>query len=797
MVIQRGVKSRSSSSFFLKGSKAQVTIFIIIGIVLLFTFAGVLYVTKTVKTDTLVTQSGSIIQDVPTQFRSVVLLTEDCLSEVSEKGLKVLGQQGGYIYPELVGSGTYEIDNPTDSDGLDLGATKIPYWHYNVEANKNLGIKYATLMPELYASEDGVMSIESQLARFVKEQLSTCLDYSSFQEQGIDVLTGEIEFVEVQIAENYVDFSLDMNVEASQGGSSEDFDRFFVRIPLRLKHYYEVAQRITESQQTYYFLESQFLSLLGAFASIPDSPLPPTNAVTFEVSGTKLWTTDDIKSKVTKMISSHVALLQVNGARNVQYYDYPVADLSNLHQQNFNNNIVTNIDNIDNVEVRFDYFGWEPYFDVNDLDGVVKSEDVLVQKWFLPPLGIQRYKTTYDVSYPVIVSIDDPFALDNDGYQFMIALEANVRNNDRVVDNQVIPGPITSFAESMACDGNKRSSEIINTKIVDSFTNEPLELVRIGYTIPDQAECTMGFTDNDGEHESTYPEVYGGHLNLIKEDYLTGFYPIDTYNSPGGNIIGHAIADFSKPVLELHRFKPINVSFKKKNLGKCIIPVGCPDENCIELERHCFFESGNGLFGLPDHMKRIEVNYSSTKFNDYYFLNSEVDLRETEEVIVTLTRVADVNGDLLGPEHVTPIFVQGSDKTEVDLVPGIYKVDGMLTLHEEVIIPEEQRSIKYTIIVVTEEIEFNIDETKMDSYMSGQLKWDNDETYFTITEDDLYTSDELTFIIPSQDILTVPGKITLDSGFEVNGRIIEDLLIIPFMANVSQIKRSSLEPKWS
>src|SRR3989338_1839720 len=149
------------STSFLNNKKGQVTVFIIVGIALLFTFAGILYLTKTIKGGSLITEEEFTVQEVPQVFRPVFLFTEDCLTETAEIGLRVLGQQGGYIYPDLVGE--YSENKPTDEDGLTLGVIKVPYWNYNSIPNVEDKISFSSLRPKLHYEEDPEMSIEAQL----------------------------------------------------------------------------------------------------------------------------------------------------------------------------------------------------------------------------------------------------------------------------------------------------------------------------------------------------------------------------------------------------------------------------------------------------------------------------------------------------------------------------------------------------------------------------------------------------------------------------------------------------------
>src|SRR3989338_553657 len=115
--------------------RAQISLFIIIGILVLFVFAGILYAVKISREAPLLAEEEPIIAKVPAQFAPLQEYTENCLKDTGKRGLILLGQQGGYMYPELVGE--YSATAPTDAEGLDLGGTKIPYWHYNSEQNKN------------------------------------------------------------------------------------------------------------------------------------------------------------------------------------------------------------------------------------------------------------------------------------------------------------------------------------------------------------------------------------------------------------------------------------------------------------------------------------------------------------------------------------------------------------------------------------------------------------------------------------------------------------------------------------
>ncbi len=820
--------------------KGQVTIFIIIGIVILFAFAGILYVTKTSTSDLVRDQGDVLIATVPQEFQSIQTYTENCISQIATQGLIILGQQGGYIYPEV--EGAYSAADPTNSDGLVLEDLKIPYWRYNSKPNSDLQISYSSLKPQLRSRDGSGVSVEDQLGQFVDEELNKCLkNYASFEQQGFQITADEAaKQTTTRVLDKGVSFLLEMNVQAQKGTAKTEMDKFYVVIPLNLEHYYDLASQITEAEKNYTFMESQAMSLIETFSSLDTNKLPPTDAVTFDLAPTKFWQASDAKQHLKQILNSYVPMLQFYGSHNLQFYQYPQGELSGLFQKDYENMIIP-LKGAEDVEVRFNYFNWEPYVNVNDNEGIVQPQSLFVQRWFFA-FGMQRYSTTYDLSYPVMVSIDDPLAFDGKGYQFNIALESNIRNNRAPEDQETIPAPVTAFRESLACNKEQWDSVPVKSVVVDSFTGEPLEAVRVGLTIPNQDDCTMGLTDSQGKLEKPFPKVYGGVVNYIKNDYLINYYPLDTYKlNDKTSIVGYAATTEGKPIVELHKFKDINVTVKKISLKKCLTPAACKytislsdwavkpftapfglkyaDISCDKGEPQCFFKTGP--FDLPEKVASYEVNGSLSRNHDYYFINSKPKaLADEEQATISLTRVADLNENIKSQEYTAVSAVKGSEVGEMRLVPGIYKVEGTLSLQKEVTIPRDERSMQINLFVAEKDYRYDINETKLKGYLQGRISWDSEATYLRITPEDLYTSDNLEFYLPSQDMDKIPEKMeapqyecasfaclpgvgcTMETcvpkTIEIPGKVIEEMQMMGTIGNISRMPnvRVALEPSF-
>ena len=200
----------------------------------------------------------------------------------------------------------------------------------------------------------------------------------------------------------------------------------------------------------------------------------------------------------------------------------------------------------------------------------------------------------------------------------------------------------------------------------------PLELVQIVFSVPSQDNCIIGVTDDSGELETNYPPAYGGVVEFVKDEYLTNFYPIDTYEyteNPG--IIGYAVAGYPQEVIELHKIVEVPVSAKKYEFSKCITHENGND-------KYCLYNFGDALFepNLIGPLATVYANGSKSWKHEFYLSDSPQQLGENETVTYTLIRRADLNPNVISEEYSTSFRVEGNQTTTIQLVPGIYE-EGM------------------------------------------------------------------------------------------------------------------------
>ncbi len=751
--------------------KAQVTIFIIVGIVILFVFAGVLYFMKNTVKDQTTAEGVPLISSVPTEFQPLQTYTENCIRDVSKQGLRLLGQQGGYIYPELTGK--YLPTNPTEGNGISLGGVNVPYWYYRINPNAEEQNVYSSLEPKIRLADDPSLSVEAQLNRFISEKISACLnEYKPFAEQGftINVDTNQKQ-VSTTVGDTSVNVLLTLPLVVKKGTSEKELTKFYVQIPLSLKHYVTVADQIIKAEQDARFLEKQGLELLSIYSRTDSDYFAPISFDGYDLASSLIWSEANLKQKYGELLTSHLPMLQFLGSAN--FYYSPVASILT---QKANDNSVLTLAGAEDLDVTFNSVPSPLYFKTNSKNGVISPDNMVVHSSVLT-FGFQQYSTHYDISYPVLITLRDPHALDGEDYIFNFALESNIRNNEPAPAGKpaVARDPIP--ISPIVCNPEQRDTGLLKTIVVDSYSKQPLDAVRIGFSIPEQAECEMGLTNKQGQLEEKYPAVYGGVVSYLKQDYLTNFYPIDTYKLKDKTaLIGYAVADVAAPkVVELDKIKPITINVVKKNVEKCLTPLLCEytigthiispwivpykDISCSKGQQQCFFAAGSSVFGAGKPLVRVEATGSISRYNDYYLTANNVPLADDEEALVTLDRIKGLHNEVISDPFSAVASVKSGQPATAQLVPGVYRVSIQVVKKSKLTIPADDRCFAYDIITVTKQDCSTLSATTMESSIVGTLSWDSPESHLTITPDQLYSSNSITFTVPTQDLSAVPDKI--------------------------------------
>ena len=203
--------------------RGQVTIFIILGIIILASVVLVFYLTG----DSLVKQSEEKVNIETKPLKNYV---SDCLEKVGNEGLTLIGKQGGVISP--VNYRLYEND-------------KVNYLCY---ASNDY-----SLCSNLYPNLKGTITLE--LNDYVGKKMKECVDLSLFRDAGYRVEEGKMN-VNTTIYDKKVVITLDYPLTISKGDIVVKENKFVKEFNVPLGEILETVHEITESEATSGYFEN-------------------------------------------------------------------------------------------------------------------------------------------------------------------------------------------------------------------------------------------------------------------------------------------------------------------------------------------------------------------------------------------------------------------------------------------------------------------------------------------------------------------------------------------------------------
>jgi len=631
--------------------QSQISIFLILGIVLIILFASYIIYTNTRRDVS--DQQGPIIE-METVSDPVYKYVVECLRLTSRDAILEMAEHGGFTDLQR-NQIDYDKDEPTNGEAVVMSIDQttsssmyaIPYyWHMSSPNGCVNDCAFNLFYPELY-KDSGMASIESELDFFINENLERCLnDFDSFTKRGYRISPVHEPRVNTSVNDYTVSFTLDYPVKIEQEDKEYMIKRYYVEQNVDLKPILELALEVTTLQAQYRFLENQVLNLIAGYADI-DGPIPPIADSTFIFGDPgKIWVKSQVQDSIEDMLVRYVAALRVNGTNNY----VSIGDTA-FAQRIFDNQMRIDLNHTYDLDIYFNYLPiWPIYFNMNCEGEICKAESYSTS--FIM-LGSQRYRFYYTTSYPVLVKIYDAKAFDGDGLNFYFFLESNTNNN-----NIVWPGDSGNFegsigGPSLLCNDNQRNSGNYSFQVIDGLTNELVDGSSL-YFICGHETCNLELLSS-GKFNGKLPICSGGYMSLQKPGYMSSTKFLATKLDEGENL----------GEIMLQPFRQVNVTVNKLKFVK-------------------------------------PTSGTQTR----WVLSGEGPLETGQEATVILTK-EQLTGET---EHVQAAKLNSVNKTsQMELVPGKYDVNVILMDKSTIIIPEEERetggllSQDYTI----PEIRFN------------------------------------------------------------------------------------------
>jgi len=452
--------------------KAQVTIFVIIAI-LIVTSVSMLFYFKT--------QPFA----VPAQFKPVEDYFIGCIENAAEKGIQLLGSQGGYIEVPYFEPGSQYMPFSSQLDFFGIG---IPYWFYL--SGNNIAKQQ---VPSLN-------SMEKQLSNFLNEEVKKC-DLSVFEEKGYTINSGDIKST-VKINEQDVAISIDLPLNLNFGDSSARITAHEVNVKSRLGKFYGIAKSIYDKEQKELFLENYSIDVLNLYA-------PVTNV---ELScSPKVWVKNDVEKDIKNALEANIAAIKFKGSayKGQQQNNYFLRDVG------------TNVD--ENVNLLYSG-SWETRFEVSPEEGGIMTAKPVGNQQGLGILGFcyVPYHFVYDLGYPVMVQVYNEREL----FQFPMIVLIDKNTPRQAVLNEALPE-----VEAEMC--NYKNTEMT----IYSFDNKlkPVE-ADIKFKCAESI-CDIGKTEITNGSEEAYlvaqmPQCVNGFVLASAKGYADGKMMVST-NNPG------------------------------------------------------------------------------------------------------------------------------------------------------------------------------------------------------------------------------------------------------------------------
>lgn len=546
--------------------RGQITVFIIVGIIILFAIFLFLYVQREKVTEFLTEP----LETIPSQYSPVKNFVEGCIENTATQGILLLGMQGGYITIPQWAQADPRASIPLTPDG----AIRIPLWYYRDNPR----------VPT-------IKSMQNELTTYIGENVGTCLqNFTALADRFSINASNQIEIV-TQIGDEAVIITAAYPLSAQlleEPEARQEITTFVARIPVRLKRMHELAKEILNAENEKAFFENLTINLMAAGPDIPFSNM--------EFSCQKLqWRKDEVESDI----------------KNLIFYNFPRVGFKNTDhpeptgtyaQKNF---ILDMVDN-DYSDLQAGVYysrDWPLDMTVRPSRGNLMSASFGEgNQQYLSFICVNVYHFTYDIIYPLQITIRDDDAFRGAGFAFNFATPIMINHNKPQRANfQVnVLEQVDSGLEF--CNGVRDEEHVIYATDRRSF--EELRGVNATFTCMNTYECPLGQTDLDAgvyrlrTHLPTFCKP--GAIRLEKQGYL----PVEEQARGGRN-------DMYMIPLRTFPFTVVKRPSVNEDLGQEI--VLSPDEAAYvfltlpQYPEYSMYRKFNASEAVPQHPATPEL----------------------------------------------------------------------------------------------------------------------------------------------------------------------------------------------
>ena len=578
--------------------KAQVSIFMLLAIVILLLGSLYFFYQREFAEDE--------VEFVEPEIVPLKSYIEDCLKTIADDGIEIIGLTGGYI----------DVPNGISSDPRRYIATfpgsgfKIPYWWFK-------GI-------ESVPSED---FIKQQLKNHIENELDGCINnFEPFSSQfAIKVLKKPEAEVELNDEDTFFRLNYKLDVADKDGNFNSKIEKFGYSMPIRFKKVYELAKTMMERENKDGFVERRTIDLYALDPDIPTTDLDVT-------CKTKTWQLSKINDILKESLRINLPYIRVKGTDYNPNLYVPNPRGEDIYSKTyFQNHFVWEVDTeaekkYSNMKVAFTYDNWPiKLYARPSENGILKSNSRKGNE-MINFFCLHLWHFTYDIEYPLLVTIIDQETPKNSRYQFNFAFKVDIDHNqpNRINKGSTLFETFDDVGSEEFCNNAENEVTIFT---VDNATGEDLKDINLTF-VCGRFYCDMGKSDwlslgAAAGITKRFPYCVNGIIKGKGEGFA------DSQSFMQTDVDGRSYVLFMDPVKEFKNYKVV---------------------------KHLISDPGTALELDPNEKASIFIKSNETGFESFAFYPREADFPFkisagkdiTYEVSVYLVDDQDLIGGYIG-----------------------------------------------------------------------------------------------------------------------------------------------------
>ncbi len=596
--------------------KAQVTLFIALGLVIFILVSVSIYF----MTSTKQVAETQTIRRTPTSFQDYI---EICLEDTARQAVRNIGSRGGYL--EI----PYFIRNDRNAFiALDPKAVfGIPAWYYKGEFR----------IPT-------VSEMETEISGYVQENIGNCFESYDAYEKSYNVTERSGKEVTTSISKSTVFINLDyaVDVVAEKASQTGSYDAFTVTLPVKLGQMHELAKRITHSERLNANFENELIDLMSGH---PDVPITQMDLSCFPEE----WDVSAVRDTIKNLVYYNLQRVRFKGTRHASfeqdvsdYERYGGFNLMDMREGRLPDNVPD-----DSYEFFNLFFDIEPptsyrgedydfsslrtavkYYPDQNFNFIVRPSSGGRMRSSMAqfpgtdiPFCVQMSHFTYDVGFLIEIDIYDESAFGDEGFLFRFALPVNIKSNAAEKEDYLFNTLEAPAQFDDPCEDLEGEYRIKATGIEAGIDNMELKDVDLSYDCR-AFGCYLGKTKAErGAYQliTGLPSTCsGGLINAEKDGYLPAriqhrgdaeditieMRKIRNFNTsiiirPSSDLGQRRVLDNDEAVIVRmapddhdHEVNMIFDSETQTNLAELVV-----DEGDYRIEAYLYDEDSNNIYG--------------------------------------------------------------------------------------------------------------------------------------------------------------------------------------------------------